>query len=50
MKHLTTLMFKSIDKKLKDDFKAAAAKNGKSMTTVITELMTKYVEETFGKK
>lgn len=39
---MKTLIVKDIDEKIKNEFKAACAKNGRTMAEVLIELMTYY--------
>jgi antitoxin component of RelBE/YafQ-DinJ toxin-antitoxin module len=41
---MKTLIVKDIDEKVKNEFKAACAKNGRTMAAVLIELMMRYVE------
>ena len=47
MKDSTAILVKSIDKRLKDRFKAACSLHSKSMSAVLIELMQQFVDKTF---
>ena len=44
------VIFAKVSKKLHEAFKAACSLNGRSMASVLTELMEKYVKEARGKR